>query len=271
MNEQSEQPIQTVKDVDKILPVTIPLFEENRILRPNQPVEQDINKAVEKKVLQSIENAPVVNSENEENYNPRKEINHTIILRYPEDSHLVPLVQKSLFDNFMRMEKELKEQNREVNEITLMTLDPTFPAVKIQDDNGNTITGETNLEHEVAHARVAVEEGQSHVYICLPIIWREDENGRKILKFRHGVARIQKDLPVKSTIKVAVAPKYPSHEDIMLAKSLLKKLDDISSPLWEIVQNTEMGLPRVDRKGLTSDKMKFAFLEAWKKRTLNLK
>lgn len=239
----------------------IPVYEENLIIPRGVIVPENLQPTIDKKIDDILQNAPQVFDERFQN--PEEEARHSLILRYPEDSHLIPLVEKRLFEKLVSMQKELEGTNKGIRNITLMEFDPQFSSLKMEVDDGQIIRGESTFDHETAHAREACAAGQKVVYIVTPFIWKRSEEGKIWLKAIHSATNVLLNLDVESRLDISIAPRYPSFEDLMQARRMLKELDDPLNPLWEKLQRCETGLPKINERGLNHQRMVYFFEDKW--------
>jgi len=99
-------------------------------------------------------------------------------------------------------------------------------------DDGQIIKGESMLGHETAHAREAYAKGQKIVYIVTPFIWKQSEDGTW-LKASYSGTKFNKNLSLESKIDISIAPIFPSFDDLMQARRMLKDLDNPIHPTLE--------------------------------------
>lgn len=253
-----DRPVEKISN-DKMF-LEIPVYEENRIIPEGEIVPEVLQKAIDKRIDYVLQKAPQVIDERFRN--PEEEAACSLVFRYPEDSHLIPFVERRLFEKLVSMQKELKGTDRGIRNITLMEFDPQFSSLEMEVDDGQIIRGEGAFEHETAHAREAVAAGQKIVYIVTPFVWKQSEDEIH-LKAIHSSAKILRVLDVESTLNVSIAPKYPSFEDLMQARRILKDLDDPFNPLWKKLHECETGLPKLNGRGLNHQRMVFFFEEKW--------
>lgn len=255
------------KEADGIT-LEVECYEKNRLF-PDGKIEPDkVGEIIDQRLNLVFEKAPIV-----ENYlkeNPEAEAEHSLVLRYPEDSHLIPLLEERLYEKLLRKRKEFQDTNMEITNHTLMNFDPDLNSLEMEVDGGRIISGESMLQHELAHAQAAYEAGQKIVYIVIPFIW-DSVDGHKQLKTIHTVTKVHREVDVANKVDIAIAPKFPSSDDLSQAKLILQELDDPFHPLWDRIGDCEAGLPKINGRGLKHEEMIMAFENVWKesKQTVN--
>jgi hypothetical protein len=219
------------------------------------------------KIGECIINAPVLNQEESQNLNPRELIKHSLIIKYPEDSELIPVIQDQLYQYLFKFNSKLRLRNSKVSDYTLMGLDKKTSLLKQEVDEGEIIEGETYFEHEIGHAQEAIKRGHGSVYIVFPIAWIKNNDDEMTLKLIHASSKIRNDLPAEDAIEVALAPRYPSEGDFLLARQFLKSINvSHEDRLRTLRKEREMltSYPRHNGKRITAELAQKILLPLWK-------
>ena len=248
-------------------PLVIPEYEASRLIIGEEVLNDPrlIQSRLNTKISECISNAPTFSPDDEVSIDPGESIKHSLVVKYPEDSHLFPIIEKQMFQQLNELNSELASQNAEVSKYTLMGLDSRTSSLSAQVDNGQTVQGETYFEHEQKHAQVAYEEGHGSVYIVMPLAWYKDAEGRRTLKFMHASAKIRQDLRPESVIAVGLAPRYPSESDFWSVRKALKSItneDNISESL-QMDMHLLRAYPRFNGKQVNAELMQTILLPIW--------
>lgn len=252
--------VENTKQID--IDVIVPYYEQNRFFPKGAVEPKLLQSTIDHKLDDVLKKAPIVTGEYDED--PETESPHSIVLRYPEDSHLIPFIERTIFNKLTAKQKQIASTNREIHDWTLMEFDPSLATLKIEADNGGVIRGEPIFEHETAHAREAYNSGQGIVYIVTPFYWQKEKNGKERLTITHSTTKVSPNLNAESLLNVAIAPRFFSQGDFMNANAMLCELNRPLDPLWLKLQSYQTQLPKLDGRGLKHEDMIVALHDKWK-------
>lgn len=172
-----------------------------------------IKAAIKEKVESVIKNTPTIDLE--KFANPEDDGSDNMIsLKIPEDAHLIPFLEKEIFQKLLQMANDCDPKKTKIHQADIMFFDPDLPKIFSKAATGLIIRGQNVLDHELDHALAANEEGIDQSFINIVFYWLEIEGKKTLIVSNSAPLDGFHNLPADKAKRILMAPRHPSSGDL---------------------------------------------------------